>query len=1083
MRKKIQLLIVAGAIIIDSFSQDTGRMFIRNYSSPEYRGSQQNWSLSQDSRGIMYFSNNDGMLSYDGVEWRLKRLPIVRTHAIDSSGRIYVGLENDLGYLQPDKTGSFDYHSLKEQIPESHRDLVTALYAYILGDQVIFLADDKIFILQDEKIRVLTSPQGYHMIFSVRDRLYARERGKGLLYLSGDSLHFIEGSERFADERVYVMLPYRQDEILIGSRTKGVFVYSPEDGTFIKPEGFEEVDSFLGANPIYCGALLDSSNFALGTLTGGIIVFNEGGNIKGRFNKNTGLQDNTVYWLYTDRSGGLWAALDNGISMIPVNLPFRIYSEPEGLNGSPMCLEFYENRCYVGTSQYLHIQNSNGKFMPIEGTEGQNFRLLAVDGNLLLACYQGVFDIKKDKAVTISGDVTGLSFCSLKNHPGFLLAGTADEGFYLLHKDDKSWNLKYHIRGFDKSVYEAVEDNDGNIWISTLLDLYKARINEKLDSIIYLKRYTSSDGLPTNYAMPYKLNSGELVFGTEKGVYRYNETKDLFEPDLLFPMLTGKIFPFIHFDSGEIWFEEHMENGSYEKGFLRKEAGQYVQSRTPFYKFTDLRCYESPFTIRQGPGNSVFICTSSGLLRYDPSIIPDSDQPFRTMIRNVYSRGELIYGGENTKETIEIPFRNNDLVFEYAALFYEDPEKNLYSYRLIGADTTWSAWGKDHKKEYTNLREGRYTFEVRSMNQYRKVGATDSYPFHILVPVYRSPWAYAGYLVLAALIIFLIVKVNIRRLLKQKDHLEKIVSERTAQVMEQKKEIQVKNEELGKALETVNLQKAQIEVAHTNIKESIIYAQKIQQAVMPSAALLSEALPEHFVLFRPCDMVSGDFYWVKKVNQYTIVATADCTGHGIPGAFMSMLGIGLLNEIVTDSDVNEAGEVLNRLRMEIKKSLKQEGRSLEQKDGMDLALYVLEKDKMELQYSGAYNPLYLIRSGEKPDNAGTQDYRTVERNDHTLLEIRANWQPIGIFDEEQPFTTHFVKLTKDDVIYTFSDGFIDQKGGPENKKFMSKAFKELLLDIHCLPMPEQQRVLDRTIEKWKGGNEQTDDILVIGVRI
>ncbi|MDM8004406.1 MAG: SpoIIE family protein phosphatase [Bacteroidota bacterium] len=301
--------------------------------------------------------------------------------------------------------------------------------------------------------------------------------------------------------------------------------------------------------------------------------------------------------------------------------------------------------------------------------------------------------------------------------------------------------------------------------------------------------------------------------------------------------------------------------------------------------------------------------------------------------------------------------------------------------------------------------------------------------------------------------------------------------------MEQKKEIQVKNEELGKALETVNLQKTQIEIAHTNIRESITYAQKIQQAVLPSTELLFEALPDHFVLFKPCDMVSGDFYWVRKVNQFTIVATADCTGHGIPGAFMSMLGIGLLNEIVTDTDVNEAGEVLNRLRIEIKKSLKQEGKSLEQKDGMDLALYVIDKEKMELQYSGAYNPLYLIRSGEKPEIAGKTDYRIVEQNNHTLFEIRANWQPIGIFDEEEPFATHFVKLLKDDVIYTFSDGFIDQKGGPENKKFMSKAFKELLLNIHCLPMSEQHRILDSTIEDWKGGNEQTDDILVIGVRI
>jgi serine phosphatase RsbU (regulator of sigma subunit) len=150
---------------------------------------------------------------------------------------------------------------------------------------------------------------------------------------------------------------------------------------------------------------------------------------------------------------------------------------------------------------------------------------------------------------------------------------------------------------------------------------------------------------------------------------------------------------------------------------------------------------------------------------------------------------------------------------------------------------------------------------------------------------------------------------------------------------------------------------------------------------------------------------------------------------------------------------------------------------------MDLALYVLDTDKMELQYSGAYNPLYLIRESKYLDVSGQINYRTEVNGDHTLLELRANWQPIGIYDEERPFTTHCIRLMKGDAIYTFTDGFIDQKGGPENKKFMSRAFKDLLLAIYGKPMHEQNEILDQTMEEWKNGHEQIDDMLIIGVRI
>jgi len=264
----------------------------------------------------------------------------------------------------------------------------------------------------------------------------------------------------------------------------------------------------------------------------------------------------------------------------------------------------------------------------------------------------------------------------------------------------------------------------------------------------------------------------------------------------------------------------------------------------------------------------------------------------------------------------------------------------------------------------------------------------------------------------------------------------------------------------------------EIEEKNLEITDSIHYAKRIQFAVLPSEKIISKNLPEHFILFKPKDIVSGDFYWVaKKANKF-IVAAADCTGHGVPGAFMSMLGITFLNEIVTNKGIISANEILNHLRNNVMNALGQTGKDDEAKDGMDIALCVIDFEKNELEYSGAYNPLYMIHNEE-------------------LTEVKADRMPIGIYGEkEESFTLNKIKLEKGNTIYIFSDGYVDQFGGPEGKKFKSVSFKKLLTSIQNRSMKDQKAILEETIEDWKnfpnehGKNyEQIDDIVVIGIRI
>jgi serine phosphatase RsbU (regulator of sigma subunit) len=249
------------------------------------------------------------------------------------------------------------------------------------------------------------------------------------------------------------------------------------------------------------------------------------------------------------------------------------------------------------------------------------------------------------------------------------------------------------------------------------------------------------------------------------------------------------------------------------------------------------------------------------------------------------------------------------------------------------------------------------------------------------------------------------------------------------------------------------------------ITDSIRYASRIQNAILPSENLLNTALKEHFVLFLPRDIVSGDFYWFTKKDNKMVLVAADCTGHGVPGAFMSMLGVSFLYEIVNKEGIMQPAKILNMLRELVKVTLSQTGKQNEQKDGMDISLSLLDLNNMHLEWAGAYNPLYLIRNGE-------------------LIEYKADKMPVAIhINDDKPFTNNEIDLKPGDTFYMFSDGFPDQFGGQEGRKFMSKRFKELLVEINHLTMDEQKNTLHQAHLKWREGYEQIDDVVIFGVRV
>jgi serine phosphatase RsbU (regulator of sigma subunit) len=296
--------------------------------------------------------------------------------------------------------------------------------------------------------------------------------------------------------------------------------------------------------------------------------------------------------------------------------------------------------------------------------------------------------------------------------------------------------------------------------------------------------------------------------------------------------------------------------------------------------------------------------------------------------------------------------------------------------------------------------------------------------------------------------------------------------------------------EISRLTEKTDNLSATIIFQESKIQDSINYASKIQRAMLPSVNILNNCQIENFILYKPKDIVSGDFYWFAHIQNKILVAVCDCTGHGVPGAFISVLGISFLNDIVIKDKITEADQILSHLRVKIISSLHQKSREHEIKDGMDISLIVIDIEKNILEFSGAYSPMYLVRKKDLTEIKGDRMSLAVHPNMHEFLIMSGDHQYMFHRDEwlvdheaKYPFTKHEINLQKDDCIYIFSDGYHDQFGGEKGKKLQSARFKEILTMTSQYPMNKQKRLLDEYLSKWKGENEQVDDVLVVGVRV
>lgn len=1053
------LSIIILVITISALSQAQynkyGSRFVRNY---EYEsdsiGTPQTLHIHKDSRGILFISQVEKLVEYDGSSM-IYHNEIGQPTATNSDpvdGTLYISLGNDFGYMEYDMYGRSHFHSLDHLLEDN---------SYYLDDGIAFKGDTVFFFGKSTVVTYVKSSN----TASVRKGKFGRalffenevytSTPSHVSILTDDSIrNIIDIDNRFPlldIERI------SSNEKLL-SISNQLIAYNDVDKSYrdIKIGDFSEK---LGATGQYDKiATLNNNLFAIAsrgsTETAAVALFDSQYQPKDYIGAYSGFGAKNCTHLEGDSNEGkIWCA-HTGFASINVMSPIRYFHDSGNIQGIISSMGKNEDGFIICTSYGASFRSEGANnFYSIKNLPSARL------GNMYsMSRIVSPYDNKtKDIAITdgglfyFKGDeeicMTQYNCNYVVQDPNNLRALYA-LSFNTVSKlsllPDMSLKMDGSIEVDDEIDFEkGFFSSDGMLWASTYGD-YIVRFNPqtqkwKTFEIPIRNLFFLLDG-----QMAYISNANEL--------FVFNPSSEEFE--------INKSISFEH--GNDIYMIRPYGNGYFAAikdkfGFCVKnnEGNKFEFIPIPTHQLCDKTLID---VLALEEDSTIYFFSSKNIYSYrtDPQFnkLREDVKALKTysynaLIRHVSTSDSTIFFGtfidengkvslkQNKKHILTIPYNSASLTFNYTATCYDLEEKTQFSYFLDGDSEEWSEWSTSRTTNFTNLWEGKYTFRVKAKNIYGVESSISEYSFVVAPPYYRSFWAYILYAALAVLIIQFIVRHYIKSLTRENERLEEMVEERT-------KIIRKRDEE---------------------ILSNINYASYIQHAALTPEDKISVIFPEHFIMYRPHSIVSGDFYLVTSYDTKKVCIVGDCTGHGVSGGFLSMLGMSFFRQIV--SDTQNPSEILAQMREHIIENLHQgNGEITRNQDGMDASVFVIDSETNVLEFAGANSRLVIIHDGQ-------------------LMELKGDKMPVSTHfaHKEEQYTNSSFKLSHGDMVYSFSDGYIDQFGGPDYKKFKMSRFRELLVSIADFPISRQCDIVNETFDKFKGDHSQTDDVVVLGVRI
>lgn len=1193
MLKKTFLQVILLLTSLAAFAQQ-GNPYLNHYTD-KAAGGIQNWSITQDTANNMFFANRKGLLRYNGENWKTIHTPSLPYALIThpETGDLFIGAENDIGYLTRGKKGQYHYHSLVPETPASgsftHIEPVDSVLYFMSSKHIIRIDPER---REQQKKWVASAQKPFTGMVHNNEHVFINLWRDGLHRLQSDTLFPIVSGFKTRNSEILFSFPYDSSQVLLGTDENKLFLF---DGMKFHPYRLKN-QSYIEESVLSGGRKISARYFALSTLAGGVLVVDKASReVAYTINYKTGLPDDEVTAMAVDRNQGLWISHASGITRAAIDLPVRNFSTYPGIEGKLIRAAEIDSTLYLATGagifrlkeekkytsreitvkvkekvpaavgkektqkpapgnkeqgqaqqegkqekekagreqatreeaqqeerkkekdepgafrkffnrifgkkddkdrstssekedkpvnsqdskpqeppseatakpksqkddsgeanrpqtrisyrkkKIYSLQSVTHKFEKIEPVGGKCDVLFTLpgEGGLLAGTHGGLYHIDTGgDAVLIKEGIHPQHITSYRDQKTFLVGTSA--GMYEVHRNNNDWEVRRLAPDIEDPVYSMVYDPASRtLWAGSEDKAYRIIFGRGITP-----RAVHSYTLPTNYSEKYHVRgiAGTPHLLISSGIYRYQAAKDSFAiNDTVLPGSDETAeYQYLFSHSG---FTLVYQDG---KWHIIGEAGDRKDHLVRYLRlFNDL---QSVSITSQG---HLLVVAAKQLYRVDLNQGLPQQKSFKAFFNTIRLDGEV----QGHRDRLEIDKENTPLEFSVAAPHYIKQNTTHYQYRIKGLMNQWSEWSEDPTLRIFT-QKGEYTVQARARNIWGQVSETSQVSYEVPPPFTETAYFYGMVVVVVAGLFFLIIKLHERKLQQDKKVLEEAIKARTATIEEQKSEITTQRD-------AILQQKKTIEEKNREITGSIEYARRIQTALLPGENTFQQSFSDHFIIFRPRSIVSGDFYWIHSNEKRIYLTAADCTGHGVPGAFMSMLGISSLNEIVSNHKGNpeNAAEILNRLRETVKNSLHQTGKKDLTKDGMDMAFCVVDLENNKMDFAGAFNPLYIFRNGVFEQYSG-------DRN------------PVGIYHTEKAsFTNHRVDIKPGDTFYLFSDGYIDQLGGPNHKKFKSKNFINLLKDIHHMPMSSQKEILEKEFDQWKGDNFQVDDVIVLGIRI
>lgn len=774
MRLKLFLALFILLNQLYGFSQISryGLPITQNFNPESYGAGIQNWDIAQDNKGIMYFSNNLGLLEYDGIKWDLhpvKNETKVRSVLLGNDGRIYVGCQGDFGYFVRNEKGALTYTSLADSLEAENRNFDEIWNVYKNDETIYFCTFDNIYVYDQQVLKVVKPENSIEMSYFINGKLYVQEWNVGLTVLENNRLVKVRGSDFFNEHKIASVIPIGGQGLWIATQSGEILTYDGTDFSKWKSDAHDLLTKAL----INSAIMLKNGNFAIGTQSGGLLILSAEGELLRHLNKERGLLSRTILSLYQDVHENLWVGLNNGISYVELSSPFSIINE-QILPGTGYAALLDNSRLYLGTNNgvfYNDLQLPDEQFHMLPNTAGQVYNISKVNNEILIGHNQGT-KVFANGVTTQRSDNGSWTFLRPRKNQEVLL-----EGNYFglsLYKLDKQWQHQYQLKGLNESSRVMEEDENGDIWMTHgYKGVYRIELSEAMDSIENVRYYNSKDGFPSNLLINVFRIRNKLVFASEDGIYKYVAKSDSFVPDQFFNEIFGpnnniRLMEEDRF--GNIYFISKTNVGVVKFNNLDEHSIE-----TNLFNKTKNLLNDDLLNITALDPKNIIFGAKEGFIHYNPLIKRDLDQGFSSVIRKVEintKNGDRadgkIYISKSLLGDQMFDYEQNSVRFSYAASFFEDPDFLEFQCMLEGFDDDWLDWSKTPTKEYTNLRGAKYTFKLRARNIYGTMSDVSEFRFEIAPPWYRTIWAFFGYFLIGFTILFSSFKFQSRRHKKDK---------------------------------------------------------------------------------------------------------------------------------------------------------------------------------------------------------------------------------------------------------------------------------------------------------------------------